>query len=210
MAGPTGHGPTLGAALNDLLRARVTPRRRLSSCNARHWHAHLSQLTGTHRGYQALGEAGLVVTAKTFLNWLSDPEYNIRRGYRDLIHPAYENVAIVPADPIPNHVKDGQYEISGYVTTGTDRRNRGTPDAAPCGSTGAAATGPRSRTSGSQVNSATTCSKTTSSTTSSSRASAKAPTAGTSTAATTPSGSGNLRASSAWQPWLRRAPHSTV
>ncbi|MEU9214314.1 hypothetical protein AB0D27_42180, partial [Streptomyces sp. NPDC048415] len=58
-------------------------------------------------------------------------EYNVRRSYRDLIHTAYENVAIVPADRIPDHVKDGQYEISGWVTTGTDRRQRGTRDAAP-------------------------------------------------------------------------------
>jgi hypothetical protein len=131
MAGPTGRGGSLGAALNDLLRAQVTPRHRLSSYNAKHWHAQLSQLTGTHRGYQALEEAGLDVTAKTLLNWLSDPEYNVRRSYRDLIHTAYENVAIVPADRIPDHVKDGQYEISGWVTTGTDRRERGTRDAAP-------------------------------------------------------------------------------
>ncbi|MFF5185655.1 hypothetical protein ACFY30_18030 [Streptomyces sp. NPDC000345] len=131
MAGPTGHGGSLGAALNDLLRAQVTPRHRLSSYNAKHWHAQLSQLTGTHRGYQALEEAGLDVTAKTLLNWLSDPEYNVRRSYRDLIHTAYENVAIVPADRIPDHVKDGQYEISGWVTTGTDRRERGTRNAAP-------------------------------------------------------------------------------
>ncbi|MGW8729217.1 hypothetical protein ACWGNF_24700 [Streptomyces sp. NPDC055808] len=131
MAGPTGRGPSLGAALNDLLRTRVTPRHRLSSYSAQHWHAQLSQLTGTHRGYQALEDAGLEVTAKTLINWLSDPEYNVRRGYRDLIHTAYENVAVVPADPIPRQVEDGQYEISGYVTTGTDRRNRGTPHAAP-------------------------------------------------------------------------------
>ncbi|MET7852328.1 hypothetical protein ABZT48_29705 [Streptomyces avermitilis] len=131
MAGPTGHGGSLGAALNNLLRSQVTPRHRLSTYNAKHWHAQLSQLTGTHRGYQALEEAGLDVTAKTLLNWLSDPEYNVRRSYRDLIHTAYENVAIVPADPIPDHVKNGQYEISGWVTTGTDRRERGTRDAAP-------------------------------------------------------------------------------
>ncbi|MET8029628.1 hypothetical protein [Streptomyces avermitilis] len=131
MAGPTGHGGSLGAALNNLLRAQVTPRHRLSTYNAKHWHAQLSQLTGTHRGYQALEEVGLDVTAKTLLNWLSDPEYNVRRSYRDLIHTAYENVAIVPADPIPDHVKNGQYEISGWVTTGTDRRERGTRDAAP-------------------------------------------------------------------------------
>jgi hypothetical protein len=131
MAGPTGRGGSLGAALNDLLRSQVTPRHRLSSYNARHWHAQLSQLTGTHRGYQALEDAGLHVTTKTLLNWLSDPEYNIRRSYRDLIHTAYENAATVPADPIPDYVKDGQFEISGTVKTGDDERERGTRQAAP-------------------------------------------------------------------------------
>ncbi|WP_405867550.1 hypothetical protein OG407_47830 [Streptomyces sp. NBC_01515] len=67
----------------------------------------------------------------TLFRWLSDPEYNVRRGYRDFIHTAYENVAIVPADPIPDHVRNGQYEISGSVTTGTDERVRGTRDAPP-------------------------------------------------------------------------------
>lgn len=131
MAGPTGRGGSLGAALNDLLRTQVTPRHRLSSYNAKHWHAQLSQLTGTHRGYQALEEAGLDVTVKTLINWLSDPEYNVRRSYRDLIHTAYENVAIIPADRIPERFKDGDLEISGWVTTGRDRRQRGTRAAAP-------------------------------------------------------------------------------
>ncbi|MFC9636476.1 hypothetical protein ACFTY8_46705 [Streptomyces mirabilis] len=36
----------------------------------------------------------------------------------------YENVAIVPADPIPEHVKNGQFEISGTVKTGADERER--------------------------------------------------------------------------------------
>ncbi|MEV5842238.1 hypothetical protein AB0M32_09710 [Streptomyces sp. NPDC051985] len=131
MAGPTGRGRSLGAALNDLLRSQVTPRHRLSSYHAQHWHAQLSQLTGTRRGYQALEAAGLGVTAQTLFNWLSDPEYNVRRSYRDIIHTAYENVAIVPADPIPDHIKNGQYEISGVVKTGDDVRTRGTRDAAP-------------------------------------------------------------------------------
>ncbi|MEU8911573.1 hypothetical protein AB0D17_51070, partial [Streptomyces mirabilis] len=43
----------------------------------------------------------------------------------------YENVAIVPADPIPDHVKDGQFEISGLVKTGADERERGTRCATP-------------------------------------------------------------------------------
>ncbi|MET9793693.1 hypothetical protein [Streptomyces canus] len=92
-------------------------------------------LTVTHRGHQALEDAGLGVTTKTLINWLSDPEDNIRRSYRDIIHTAYENAAIVPADPIPNHLKRGQYEISGIVKTGDDERERGTRRAAPCAST---------------------------------------------------------------------------
>ncbi|MGW3312977.1 hypothetical protein ACWDG9_41100 [Streptomyces sp. NPDC001073] len=37
----------------------------------------------------------------------------------------------VPADPIPDHITRGQYEISGVVRTGNDERTRGTRDAAP-------------------------------------------------------------------------------
>ncbi|MFJ2885479.1 hypothetical protein ACIO53_05515 [Streptomyces sp. NPDC087305] len=75
--------------------------------------------------------AGLDVRPDTLFKWLSDPEHNVRRGYRDLIHTAYENVAIVRADPIPDHIKRGQYKISGVVRTGNDERTRGTRDAAP-------------------------------------------------------------------------------
>jgi hypothetical protein len=59
------------------------------------WHARLSQLTGTRRGCQALEDACLGVTTQTFINWLSDPGYNVRRSYQDIIHTAYENAAIV-------------------------------------------------------------------------------------------------------------------
>ncbi|MFF2363775.1 hypothetical protein ACFVU0_13800 [Streptomyces sp. NPDC058122] len=131
MAGPTGRGTSLGAALGDLLRAQVTPRHRLSTYSAQHWHAQLSQLTGTRRGYEALESAGLAVRPDTLIKWLSDAEYNIRRSYRDLIHTAYENVAIVPAEPLPDQVKNGQFEISGLVKTGNDERERGTRRAAP-------------------------------------------------------------------------------
>ncbi|MCH0571870.1 hypothetical protein I3F60_21860 [Streptomyces sp. MUM 136J] len=131
MAGPTGHGGSLGAALGDLLRSQVTPRHRLSSYTAKHWHAQLSQLTATHRGYRALVDAGLRVTTRTLLNWLSDSKYTVRRSYRDLIHTAYENAAVVPAEPIPDPVKRGQFEISGLVKTGDDERERGNRRAAP-------------------------------------------------------------------------------
>src|ERR1051325_12168719 len=102
MAGPTGRGDSLGTLLNALLRSQVTPHR-LSSYTAKHWHAQLSQLTATHRGQQALEDAGLHVTTKTLINWLSDTEYNTRRGYQDLIHTAHEHTAIAPADPLHDH-----------------------------------------------------------------------------------------------------------
>ncbi|MFF3312801.1 hypothetical protein [Streptomyces sp. NPDC002952] len=131
MAGPTGRGQSLGAALNDLLRTQVTPRHRLSTYNAKHWHAQLSQLTGTRRGYEALESAGLNVRPDTLIKWLSDSEYNVRRSYRDLIHTAYENVAFAPAEPLTDTIKRGQYEISGLVKTGNDERERGNRRAAP-------------------------------------------------------------------------------
>ncbi|MET7441935.1 hypothetical protein ACWERY_29740 [Streptomyces sp. NPDC004082] len=131
MAGPTGRGQSLGAALNDLLRTQVTPRHRLSTYNAKHWHAQLSQLTGTRRGYEALESAGLNVRPDTLIKWLSDSEYNVRRSYRDLIHTAYENVASAPAEPLTDTIKRGQYEISGLVKTGNDERERGNRRAAP-------------------------------------------------------------------------------
>ncbi|MEU8648155.1 hypothetical protein AB0C91_40425 [Streptomyces sp. NPDC048674] len=131
MAGPTGRRGSLGAALNDLLHTQVTPRHRLSTYNAQHWHAQLSQLTGTRRGYEVLDTAGLDVRPDTLIKWLSDPEYSVRRSYRDLIHTAYENVAFVPAEPLTDTVKNGQYEISGLVKTGNDERERGNRRAAP-------------------------------------------------------------------------------
>ncbi|MEV6654149.1 hypothetical protein [Streptomyces sp. NPDC051219] len=119
-------GASLGAALNELLREHnVQPLRRLSTYHAKHWHAQLSQLTHTQRGYEALEHAGLTVRPETLIKWLSDPEYNVRRSYRQIIHAAYENAAVIPADPIPESLKNGQFEITGLVKTGDDQRFRG-------------------------------------------------------------------------------------
>lgn len=122
----TGTGGSLGAALNELLRDfGVQPVRRLSTYHAKHWHAQLSQLTHTQRGWEALERAGLSVRPETLIKWLSDPEYNVRRGYVETIHAAYESVAVVAADPIPQAFKNGQFEIKGLVKTGDDERIRG-------------------------------------------------------------------------------------
>ncbi|MFJ3224314.1 hypothetical protein ACIPJS_13255 [Streptomyces sp. NPDC086783] len=55
----------------------------------------------------------------------------MRPSYRDLIHTAYEYVAFVPAEPLTDTIKRGQYEISGLVKTGSDERERGNRRAAP-------------------------------------------------------------------------------
>ncbi|MFE4823926.1 hypothetical protein ACFRFU_47790 [Streptomyces sp. NPDC056704] len=80
----------------------------------------------------------------------------------------YENVVIVPADPIPDHVKDGQFELSGLVKTGADERERGTRRATPLRIDGSRGDWTRSRGSTWPVTFATTTSRTGSSTTSSS------------------------------------------
>ncbi len=79
----------------------------------------------------SLRRRGLHVPTKTLINWLSDSEYNDRRSYMDIIHIAYENAAVVPADPVRAHIKRGQYEVNGVVKTGDDERTRATVDAAP-------------------------------------------------------------------------------
>ncbi|RZB19345.1 hypothetical protein StrepF001_10845 [Streptomyces sp. F001] len=122
----TGTENSLGAALNQLLRDHgVQPLRRLSTYHAKHWHAQLSRLTKTQRGYEALERAGLTVRPETLIKWLSDPEYNVRRSYREFLHAAYENVAVVPADPVPESFKNGHCEITGLVKTGDGERFRG-------------------------------------------------------------------------------------
>ncbi|MFE2669269.1 hypothetical protein [Streptomyces mirabilis] len=45
--------------------------------------------------------------------------------------PATRTSPSCPADPIPDHVENGQFEISGLVKTGADERERGTRRAAP-------------------------------------------------------------------------------
>ncbi|MFF1717402.1 hypothetical protein [Streptomyces sp. NPDC058268] len=129
---PRGTGPTLGAALNNLLATFGTqPKGRRTSYQAKTWHAQLVHLTQTHRGYAALEEAGLHITPTTLIKWLADDEYNVRRTYRDILTRAYEAAATIPPDPIPQAFKDHQFEIRGVVKTGADERNRGAHGSAP-------------------------------------------------------------------------------
>lgn len=118
----SGSGDSLGRALLGALAAAaggtIGVRR---SYTAKGWHAQLSKLTSSDRGYQAAERAGLSATARTLKNWLSDPEYPIRRGDREKIAAAYG----IMRGEWPAQVERGQFAIRGEVKIGSDRRDRG-------------------------------------------------------------------------------------
>ena len=59
------------------------------SLKATGWHAQLRALVESTRGSEAADRAGLNPTRRTLEKWLSDAEYNIRRGDRERIEKAY-------------------------------------------------------------------------------------------------------------------------
>ncbi|MFE3384793.1 hypothetical protein [Streptomyces anulatus] len=125
-------GATLGEALSHLLRDHgARPAGRLTSYRAKQWHAQLVQLTATRHGYEALERAGLTVTARTLIHWLSEPEYAVRRSYQEQIRTAYEDAATTPATPLPPDFKVHQFRITGTVQIARDTRDRGTGGEAP-------------------------------------------------------------------------------
>lgn len=120
-------GRTLGAALLALAdESGFYPRR--TSYNKTGWHAQLSKLTDSVRGYQALDKAGLDVKPRTLVTWLSDAEYPVRKGYREQINAAYQRLA---GGRFPDRWRTKTFAISGRVTMGTDTRERGSEGHAP-------------------------------------------------------------------------------
>lgn len=91
------------------------------SFTAKSWHAQLSKLTETPAGYAALEAAGLNVTPKTLVAWLSDPLYPVRRGYREQIQSAYD---IRRGVWNPENERR-EYHIHGVFKMGDDVRYRG-------------------------------------------------------------------------------------
>lgn len=75
-----GEGRSLGAAVTAALRDCVP--------GARGWHAQLRALTATRPGALALERAGLNVTLRTLLAWLSDAREPTRRN-QEIIARAY-------------------------------------------------------------------------------------------------------------------------
>lgn len=123
----TGSGGSLGAALvaaiADAAGGTVGVRR---SYTAKGWHAQISKLTSSPRGYQAAAAAGLSVNLRTLKDWLAErrePNAENRRRIAD----AYARMA----GRWPAGIERRQVRISGVVQIGRDRRDRGSKGTSP-------------------------------------------------------------------------------
>lgn len=121
---PTGRGNTLGEALGAALGLREGGP--YTSYTAVGWHAQISKLTSSTRGYAAASAAGLDVAAQTLRRWLSEEQTpspaNIAK-----IREAYGNMA----GRFPDHLARKEIEIHGEVAFGRDVRDRGSGGHAP-------------------------------------------------------------------------------
>jgi hypothetical protein len=118
---PAGNGGSLGEALVDLWSAGGRPGGARSTYNRTGWHAQFSQLSRTKAGYAAMERAGLSATIETQRHWLSGSVTPTNRN-QGLIEQAYQSMR-GGFDP---KWKTADHKISGRVTMGRDRRDRGT------------------------------------------------------------------------------------
>lgn len=124
---PTGHGNSLGAAILSAIAAAAGGQREYRSYTATGWHAQLSKLTSSDRGYAAAADVGLSATARTLRAWLAEQQAPSPANQR-LIARAYERMAgRWPA----SQVEGKEVRISGRVVIGRDDRERGTRGSAP-------------------------------------------------------------------------------
>ncbi|MFJ3812592.1 hypothetical protein ACIPWE_40315 [Streptomyces sp. NPDC090073] len=116
-----GTGNSFGRALINAIAAAaggtVGVRR---SYTAKGWHAQISKLTSSPRGYEAAEKAGISVTARTLKAWLAeDVEPNADNQRR--IGQAYR----IMAGYWPEQVERQSVDIIGEVSIGDDVRHRG-------------------------------------------------------------------------------------
>lgn len=127
MAISSGSGDSLGAALVAALAAAVGGTvgvRR--SYTAKGWHAQISKITSSPRGYQAAAAVGLSATERTLKDWLAERRQPSKAN-QGLIAKAYA----IMAGRWPAEVEGRQFAISGDVQTGGDTRTRGGANASP-------------------------------------------------------------------------------
>lgn len=98
---------------------------RKRSYTATGWHAQIAKLTESQRGYDAMAAAGIDVTPRTLLSWLSQgggrEDFAPSAANRSRIQKAYD--ALAGGRWNTAHQRD--YLISGLVKLGHDERERG-------------------------------------------------------------------------------------
>lgn len=121
------------SALGDALLDTWGGHPRLKSYTATGWHAQVTKLTESQRGYDAMARAGIDVTPRTLMAWLSQgggrEDFAPSAENRSKIRQAYD----VMAGGWNSAHEHRDYRIKGWVQTGNDIREhpRGTHDTAP-------------------------------------------------------------------------------
>lgn len=123
----SGHGSSMGRALINAIAAAaggtVGVRR---SYTAQGWHAQISKLTSSPRGYLAAESAGLSVNHRTLVDWLAERR-EPSPANQSRIARAYQ----IMAGRWPDEVEHAYVQISGIVKIGNDVRDRGNGVHAP-------------------------------------------------------------------------------
>src|SRR5690242_14412648 len=89
---PTGHGDSLGAAILAAIASAAGGQREYRSYTATGWHAQLSKLTSSDRGYAAAADVGLSATSRTLRAWLAEQQ-TPSPANQAKIRQAYERMA---------------------------------------------------------------------------------------------------------------------
>lgn len=117
----SGTGDSLGRALINAIAAAaggtVGVRR---SYTAKGWHAQISKITSSPRGYLAAEQAGLSVNHRTLVDWLAERREPSPANQRK-ISEAYA----IMAGKWPDGVERQDIEIHGVVKQNQDSRERG-------------------------------------------------------------------------------------
>lgn len=132
----TGSGSSFGEALVNAIAAAaggtIGVRR---SYTAKGWHAQISKLTSSPRGYEAAHKAGLSVNQRTLVDWLAERR-EPNKANQDLIARAYQ----LMAGRWPIEIEHKRFRIYGEVAIAGDVRDRGAGGTAPLEIDGSQAT----------------------------------------------------------------------
>lgn len=116
----SGSGKSVGEAfinaLADAADGTVGVRK---SYTAKGWHAQISKLTSSPRGYLAAEKAGLSVNHRTLVDWLAERRAPSRAN-QEKIARAYA----IMAGRWPAEVEGRELSITGTIKTGDDSRTR--------------------------------------------------------------------------------------